>query len=232
MRYFYITLLLLLVIFTFSCGNDPPLISYPVYNILIYQEGAFNSPSNNIFLSLYFQIYDENGKEDISELKITHLDTEYSWIIKAENLNTVYWNEKELMGYSFLEYENGKTVLLGKYLIEVTDKADNVNSLLIDIKYPENPSLQKFEIPEIKYEIETIEKGKEFKIKGDKYSSVEIKFLNNPEFFNNSRKKFFKNDKIILNNNKPLENNTNVSFKINKDDKEIVVYFLKPIIIQ
>lgn len=216
----------------FSCGNEPPLIFYPIYNILIYEEGAFNIPTNSIFLSLYFEIYDENGREDISELKITHLETEYSWTIQGENLNTVYWNEKELTGYSFLEYENANSVLLGKYLVEVKDKADNISSLLIDIEYPEDPSLKKIDLPEIKYQIETIENGKEFKIKGDNYSSVEIKFLDKPEYFNNSRKKFFKNDKLILNNNKPLESNTIVSFKINKDNKEIIVYFLKQIIIQ
>ncbi|HOJ65297.1 MAG TPA: hypothetical protein PLE45_12845 [Spirochaetota bacterium] len=188
-------------------------------------------PTNTIFLSLYFQLYDENGKEDISEIRITHLETEYSWIIKSENLNTVFWNDKELTGYSFLEYQEGKSVLLGKYLVEAKDRADNVSSMLIEIENPENPQAKKIELPEIKYEIETVENGKEFKIKGDNYYSIELKLLNNPELFNNSRKKFFKNDKIVI-SNKPLEKNSELSFRVNKDNKEIIVYFLKPVIIE
>lgn len=223
---------ILFLIFLSSCGNEPPLISYPVYNIIIYQKDAFNLPSDSIFLSLYFQIYDENGKEDISEMKIIHLETEYSWTIKSENLETVFWNEKELTGYPFLEYEDSNSILLGKYLVEVKDKADNVSSMLIEIEYPDNPTLKKFELPEIKYEIENIESGKEFKIKGDDYNSVDVKILTQPELFNNSRKKFYKNDKIILNNNKPFDKNTSISFRVNKDNKGILVYFLKPVIIE
>jgi hypothetical protein len=43
-----------------SCGNEPPNISFPTYNILIYQSKSFNNPSDNIFLSLYFVLYDDD----------------------------------------------------------------------------------------------------------------------------------------------------------------------------
>jgi len=221
----------LVIIFALiSCGNEPPSISFPTYNILIYQAGCFENILNDyIYLSIYFILNDENGFEDIKEVKITHIDTEYSWIIKAENLSKVEWNDKTLSGFSFIEIGNAKKVLLGDYHIEVLDKSDNLSDAMMTVDPEGYETAKELELPEIKYQLSLSKDMKQLTVENDTYSSCEIKFVDNPAFFNGGRKKFASNEKIILNNNKPAEPENVISVRINKDLSENLVYFLKPI---
>jgi hypothetical protein len=50
--------------------------------------------------------------------------------------------------------------------------------------------------------------------------------------FDGGRKKFKSGEKIILNNNKPVQSNTNLSVKINKNEDGTIVYFLKNMILK
>ena len=69
-----------------SCGNEPPVISSVMYNILIYQSGSLNIPNDSMFLSVYCILDDPNGLDDITQVKITHTETEYSWIIPKDTI--------------------------------------------------------------------------------------------------------------------------------------------------
>ncbi|HOV15794.1 MAG TPA: hypothetical protein PK771_16005, partial [Spirochaetota bacterium] len=60
-----------------SCGNEAPTISFPMYHVLIYENGALQMPADSIFLSLFFVISDDDGINDIKSIKLTHIDTEY-----------------------------------------------------------------------------------------------------------------------------------------------------------
>ncbi len=213
-----------------SCGNEPPVINLPCYNILIYQKESLNMSNDSIFLSVYFTLEDENGFNDIQQIKIIHLKTDFTWNIPLEILKTpVIFNERSYYGYPFLEYEDGKSILCGDYLIEITDSAGNTVQAPIYVESIEKNSDEPLKIPEIKYTISKIS-NKEIKISGDDYNSCEIRFLNDTVFFNGGRKKFQKGDKIIL-NNEPMPSNTQISVRINKDPNNNIVYFLKTFIL-
>ena len=235
----FIFLLVLLI----SCGNEPPSISFPMYNILVYQGGSLNNiPNDSVFLSFYFQMFDENGIEDIEKVKITHVNSEYSWTINRDLLTSYDWNEKTYYGFSFLEYNNAKQVLLGNYHAEVNDTAGNVSDLYFqvdgDVSSDETSgstnknkdmsgdnSVYLFNYPDIKYVI-TNDKN-EIKISGDSYNSCEIKLLNNPEFYNFQRKKFVYPQKVVIDNKGKDLKDAFISIRINKDINENIVYFLR-----
>lgn len=224
-------LFLIIIFILISCGNEPPSISFPMYHILVYQQGSLNNQLNDtIYLSFYFLIFDENGEEDINELKITHIETEYSWNIRAEDLSKVEYNDKTFMGYSFIEYDSGKKILLGDYHIEVIDKVENHSDLMVTVEIEGETDRSDYPIPAIRYNATIVKEEKELSIEGDEYSSVEIMFLNKPTFFNGGRKKFSRDEKIILNNNKPVEPGSNISVRVNKGINENLIFFLKPVI--
>jgi len=225
-----IALLIIIIVVLISCGNEPPSISFPTYNILIYQAGCFENILNDyIYLSIYFILNDENGFEDIKEVKITHIDTEYSWIIKAENLSKVEWNDKTLSGFSFIEIGNAKKVLLGDYHIEVLDKSDNLSDAMMTVDPEGYETAKELDLPEIKYQLALSKDMKQLTVENDEYASCEIKFVDNPAFFNGGRKKFASNEKSILNNNKPVDAGSVISVRVNKGLSENIVYFLKPL---
>jgi hypothetical protein len=222
-----IFLLIILLLFALSCGNEPPNISFPVYNILIYQAKSFNNPSDNIFLSLYFVLYDDDGFDDISTVKITHIKSEYSWTLNPNELTKYDFNNRTYYGYSFLEYDNAKSILLGEYDVEVEDKAGNIVNSDIDVEVEGYDNNLPYNVPEIKYELAVTDKGRELKIvKGD-YFSAEIKALNRPDLFGGARKKFREDEKISISSNKTaLPQGTSLSVRINKDVNETTVYYL------
>ena len=223
----------LLGIILSSCGNEAPVITFPMYHILIYQGGSLNIPNDSIFLSVHFILQDDNGMDDISEIKITHSETEYSWVLPKESLSsTTLWQEKTYTSYSFLEYENAKSILTGEYLIEVEDKAANFAQTVFFVEIEGLISSEPFKLPDIDYKVVATNKNNEIKISKDDYSSCEIRFLNDSKYFNGGRKKFKKNQKIILNNNNPMPINTKVSVRINKDEDETMVYFLKTLVLE
>ena len=212
-----------------SCGNEAPSVSFPIYHILIYEDQALQVPNSSMFLSVYFVINDEDGMNDIKSVKLTHIDSEYSWVLKKEELKSYDWENKTYYGYSFFEYNNAKSLLLGDYNIEVEDSAGNIgNSLFrVEIDEPSNINISKdeFRIPDINYRATTIENGKEIKIENGKYFSVEVKFLDNPDLFNGGRKKFTEDQKIVVNPNENKMNGNLLSIKINQDVNETIVYF-------
>lgn len=230
----FIFFFIILLFLTVSCGNEPPVILSSMYRILIYQKDSLSIPDDAIFLSIYFIIEDDNGIDDITSVKIINLDTEYSWKIPVDILknSTVIWDEKKYIGYPFLEYNNAKSILTGEYLIEVTDSVGNIAESNLFVEIEGLTSSYPYEIPEIKYNVVATNKNKELKITGDKYYSCEIKFINKPKMFEGGRKKFTEGKKIILNNNEPMPANTNISVKINKNEEETIVYFLKNIILK
>jgi len=231
--FFYI--LFIIILFNIiCCGNEPPIIISSLYKILIYQKDSLNIPNDSIFLSIFFIIEDDNGIDDIVNVRIIHTDTEFSWNIPVDLLkkSTVIWEEKQYVGNSFLEYNNAASILTGEYLIEVTDSVGNITESALFVEIEGIISSQAYEVPEINYKINLTNRKKEIKITGDKYSSCEIKFLNKTKLFDGGRKKFETDKKIILNNNKPVAANTTVSVRINKDEEENIIYFLKNTILK
>ncbi|MBN2546035.1 MAG: hypothetical protein JXB50_09580, partial [Spirochaetes bacterium] len=141
-------------------------------------------------------------------------------------LNDKYiWNEKSYTGYPFLEYNNGKSILTGDYIIEIQDTAGNLSQTTFVVEVDGIMLNKPYNFPEIKYKLESSDR-KELKILNDRYNSCDIKILTDNSFFNGGRKKFKENQKIILNNN-PLPQNTVISVKINKDIDEKIIYVLK-----
>jgi hypothetical protein len=176
---------------------------------------------------LYFVLYDDDGFDDISTVKITHIKSEYSWNINPNELTKYDFNNKTYYGFSFLEYDNGMSVLLGEYNIEVEDKAGNIINTMVDVGVEGASNDVPYNVPEIKYEITTADKGKELKITGGDYWSVEVKALNRADLFGGSRKKFKNDEKITINDNKiALPQGTPLSVRVNKDVNETVVYYL------
>ena len=198
------------------------------------QMGSLNIPKDSIFLSIYFILEDDNGIDDIVDVRIIHTSTDYTWIIPVDLLkrSTVIWEEKQFIGYPFLEYENATSILTGEYLIEVTDSVGNITESTLFVEIEGIISSEAYKLPEINYKIVQTNKNREVKITGDKYSSCEIKFLNKPKVFEGSRKKFKSGEKIILNNNKPVQSNTNLSVRVNKNEEGTIVYFLKDTILK
>lgn len=230
----FIIFFIIILFLVASCGNEPPAILSSMYRILIYQKDGLNIPDDSIFLSVYFIVEDDNGIDDILNVRIINLNTEYSWKIPVDIIknSTVIWNEKKYVGYSFLEYNNAKSILTGEYLIEVTDSVGNIAESSFFVEVEGLISSYPYELPEIKYNVNAANKNKELKISGDKYSSCEIKIINKPKMFDGGRKKFDEGKKIVLNDKDSLPSNTNISVRINKNEDGTIVYFLKNITIK
>lgn len=221
-----IFLLVITVIITLSCGNEPPIVKSPIFSVLVFQKESLNMYKDSLFLSLYFIMIDDNGEEDLHEVRITHIDSEYSWLLSPEQLSKVVWGDDTYFGFSYLEYNNSDSVLLGDYLITVEDKAGNMTDQMVTVEVP-NYRAPEFVIDNIPYVVEANEKGDEIKIKNGAYSSCEIKLLNNPQLFNNSRKKYKQDEKIVIETAEDQKNQRILSVRVNSDDSETLVYFLK-----
>jgi len=222
MRFIKSLIIFVVLIILFSCGNEAPYIEFPVYNILIYQEGALSMYDDSIFLSLYFILFDDDGNDDIAEVKITHTKTQYSWTIPISELEIYDYDNKSYYGVSFLEYDGAKSILLGEYVVSVVDKAGAYSEIKIIVEIDNKNEI--YDIPPIDYSITFNKENNEFKIDGDEYNSVELKFINDPSMFDGGRKKFFSGDKIILDG---INSNYIASFRVNKDINETIIYFLR-----
>lgn len=231
MKKYLICLILLIILI--GCGNEPPIINYPNYNILIYEGGSLNIPSNMMFLSVYFVLQDDNGIEDINSIRVIHTETEYSWDLPLDIINkTTIWQERTYVGCPFLEYNDGRSLLTGEYVIEIEDKAGNYADISFFVEIEGLILMKPYEIPEIKYKAKVLNDNKELSISGARYSSCEIRYLSDLSFFNGGRKKIKSGNKIILNNNNEMPVGTKISVRVNSDDDEKIIYFLKTLTIQ
>jgi hypothetical protein len=231
MKKFHFLMLISLIFMMFTltgCGNEAPVLSNLMYNILIYQAGSLNIPNDSIFLSVYCILDDPNGLDDITQVKITHIETEYSWIIPKETIihSNVFWNDKKYYGFSFLEFDNAKSILTGEYSIEATDSVGNITTQTFFVEVEGLASNEPYRIPEIDYKVNYSSKNHEMKISGGKYSSCELKLLNNAKAFNGGRKKFSYGKDIIL-DEELMSPRTQISVRLNKDEDGNIVYFLK-----
>ncbi len=223
MRFVKNLFIFLVLIIIFSCGNEYPVVEFPIYNILIYQEGALSVHNDSMFLSLYFILFDDDGNDDIVGVKITHIKTQYSWTIPYSELETYDYDNKTYYGSSFLEYNGAKSILLGEYVIEVTDRSGALTAITFVVEVDNKDDI--YELPPIDYSISFNKNNNEFKLRGDEYNSAEIRFINDPNIFDGGRKKFFSGgDKMIVDG---LNFNYVASFRVNKDINETIVYFLK-----
>jgi hypothetical protein len=222
-------LFVIFLIILVSCGNEPPAVNFPLYNIVIYQNGSLNVPNDGIFLSVHFLLQAENGVEDIDLIRIIHQESEYSWILPKDIVlaQPVIWQDKTYYGYSFLEFNGARSILTGEYKIEVTDRAGNIAEAVFFVEVEGIIATEPFDIPEIKYQISADNKNKEIRITEGDYSSCEIKILNQPALFNSGRKKFPNGQKIVLNNNESMAKGTRISVRINREEEEKTIYFLK-----
>lgn len=208
-----------------ACENEPPSIRNPIYNIVVYEDGSYLGNKGGVFLSVHFILYDENGREDIGDICLINTDYGYSWNLKNEDLEVTKWKDEVYYGYSFFEYDNAESVLLGNYIIRVYDKVGNVadSGFLVELDdFSGNVYTPSFP----KYEISVKDNKKEIEIEKMKYLSCEIKFPRNLDYFKNSRKKFEANQKIVL-ADKMLEPNTLISFRVNAEPDGKIIYFLK-----
>ena len=222
--------LILFVVYVFifcliACENEPPSIRNPIYNIVVYEDGSYLGNKGGVFLSVHFILYDESGLEDIADIRLINTDYGYCWNLKNEDLEVTKWGDEVYYGYSFFEYDNAESVLLGNYIIRVYDKVGNVADSGILVELDDfSESIYKPTFPE--YEISVKDNRKEVEIKKMKYLSCEVKFPRNPGLFKKSRKKFEANERIIL-SEKGLEANTLLSFRVNAEPDGKVVYFFK-----
>jgi hypothetical protein len=224
---------LIVLFFIFSCGNEPPIISFVNYNVLIYQKGGLINTDDSIYLSVYFVLDDDNGIDDIAKIKIIHTQSEYSWVLSKNVVNNpVNWRDKNYIGYPFLKYGDGKSILTGEYIIEVEDYGGNIVRSSFFVEIPNILPNEEYKLEDINYKLEIVNNNKELKISGDDFSSCEIKFLDDPNIFNGGRKKITDTKKIVLNNGEALPNNTRISLRINKNEEGTIVYFLKTITIE
>ena len=217
-----------------SCGPDPPYITSAYYSVLIYQQNSVqNMLSDNVYLSVFCVIAGDTEDHNLREMKITHLDTEYSWTIEEKNLTIYNYHDTVYTGFPFIEYEDGKSLLPGNYLIEITDKQDNLSDYVIDVTLP-GKHKGPFHIDDwtVPYKASLIRNNRELSIEcksGSEYSSAEIIFLNNPSLFAGGRKKYNYGDKILFNDAYNIDTSTKISIRLNTGADENIIYYLSPV---
>lgn len=222
--------ILLFLIILFSCENEPPVLSDPIVNVLVYEKGSSKVSKDSVFLSIHLQIFDENGFDDIRFLRFIHLETDYNWIVDKELIEKTIWSNKTYYGFSFLEYNNASQILTGDYIIEVEDSNGNITTQLVTVDdniLSENVLDNPYSIDVYESDSEEKIQDKQIKIMGDDFISFEVKFINNPSFYNYSRKKFTDKDYVTLFKNQEENLNNIISVIVRKNDT--LVYFLKEI---
>ncbi|MCG8571607.1 MAG: hypothetical protein MJB14_15840 [Spirochaetes bacterium] len=226
-----ILLLLIIAMLILACGNEPPVIETPIYQVIVYQQKSFNLPNASVFLSIFFDLYDENGIEDINEVTFIHIDNEIAWTINSKNLEKVVWGNTSYYGYSFIQYQNAQQVLLGDYLIQVLDNAENITEKVITVELPDYDE-PIFKVSAIPYQVHFSNDNQELTITGESFSSCELKFMNYPGLFNHTRKKFLFTEKINLEpylteiTNSKGNTDHRVSVRVNKDEDNTLIYFI------
>ncbi len=228
-------IILLLLLSFFSCGTEPPYIASANYYILIYQQDSVvNMLNDNIYLSLFCVISNDNDDNNIKEMKITHMDSEYSWTIEAKNLTSYIFGDTQYIGFPFIEYEDGKALLTGNYLIEVTDKTDNVSDYAIEVSMPnvKDKGVYTLDDKSIPFTPKMVRNKKELVITSSnkqEYNSAEIKFVNNPSLFGGGRKKFMHGERMIFDANYHFDESTQISVRLNTGELDNIIYYLRPL---
>ena len=224
----------IIITFLLSCGADPPYITSASYSVLIYQQNSVqNMLSDNVYLSIFCVIAGDTEDNNLREMKITHLNTEYSWTIDEKNLSTYNYHDTVYTGFPFIEYEDGKSMLLGDYLIEITDKQDNLSDFVIDVAIPSKKEgtfhIDDYTVP---YKAAFIRNNKELQIecKGNaNYAAAEILFLNNPGIFAGGRRKYESSERILFDPSYGIDANTRLSVRLNTGADENIIYYLTPV---
>ncbi len=226
-KYIYILIIILIIVFLVSCGNEPPSLSYPFYNIIIYQTNSFPNINNDmVFLSVYFKLSDDDGLEDISEVYIRHIDSQYKWVVPYNSLNSQIYQNSVYYGYSFIEYNNNSSVLTGDYEIQAIDGSGNLSAISVfSVNIDGVSTNTEFSIGTIKYYTAYNKSFGELRVTGDPYYSVEFMIVERPELFEGGRKKYEPANFYELSEYGITERET-ISVRVNKDPLETIVYFL------
>ena len=225
---------IIIIAFLISCGADPPYITSVTHSVLIYQQDSVqNMLSDNVYLSIFCVIAGDTEDNNLREMKITHLATEYSWTIEEKNLSTYNYHDTVYTGFPFIEYEDGKSLLLGDYLIEITDKQDNLSDFVIDVAVPSKKEgtfhIDNYTVP---YKAAFIRNNKELQIecKGNAtYSSAEIMFLNNQSLFAGGRRKYNNGERILFDPSYGINANSRLSVRLNTGTEDNIIYYLTPV---
>ncbi len=225
---------IIIIAFLLSCGADPPYITSVTHSVLIYQQDSVqNMLSDNVYLSIFCVIAGDTEDNNLREMKITHLATEYSWTIEEKNLSTYNYHDTVYTGFPFIEYEDGKSLLLGDYLIEITDKQDNLSDFVIDVAVPSKKEgtfhIDNYTVP---YKAAFIRNNKELQIecKGNAtYSSAEIMFLNNQSLFAGGRRKYNNGERILFDPSYGINANSRLSVRLNTGTEDNIIYYLTPV---
>ena len=225
---------IVILIFLISCGADPPYITSASYSVLIYQQNSVqNMLSDNVYLSVFCVIAGDTEDHNLREMKITHLATEYSWTIEEKNLSMYNYHDTVYTGFPFIEYEDGKSLLLGDYLIEITDKQDNLSDFVIDVTIPAKKEgifhIDGYIVP---YKASFIRGNKELQIEcksNAAYSSAEIMFLNNQSIFAGGRRKYDAGERILFDPSYGIDTNTRLSVRLNTGADDNIIYYLTPV---
>lgn len=225
---------IIIIAFLISCGADPPYITSVTHSVLIYQQDSVqNMLSDNVYLSIFCVIAGDTEDNNLREMKITHLATEYSWTIEEKNLSTYNYHDTVYTGFPFIEYEDGKSLLLGDYLIEITDKQDNLSDFVIDVAVPSKKEgtfhIDNYTVP---YKAAFIRGNRELQIecKGNAtYSSAEIMFLNNQSLFAGGRRKYNNGERILFDPSYGINANSRLSVRLNTGTEDNIIYYLTPV---
>ncbi len=209
-----------------SCENEPPFVSKELFNVVSYESESLLGDSAGVFLSIHFVMYDENGIDDITDIHLINTDFDYIWKLKREELEVTQWQDDTYYGYSFFEYNNAKSVLLGNYLLRVFDKSGNITDVGMLVELDNVDELGEYapEIPEYAIKLEDNKKG--IRLDEFPYSSCEVRFPSELSKYKNSRKQFFSKDKIEL-SDKELTESTVISLRVNSEGDSRLVFFLK-----
>lgn len=225
---------IIIITFLISCGADPPYITSVTHSVLIYQQDSVqNMLSDNVYLSIFCVIAGDTEDNNLREMKITHLATEYSWTIEEKNLSTYNYHDTVYTGFPFIEYEDGKSLLLGDYLIEITDKQDNLSDFVIDVAISSKKEgtfhIDNYTVP---YKAAFIRGNRELQIecKGNAtYSSAEIMFLNNQSLFAGGRRKYNNGERILFDPSYGINANSRLSVRLNTGTDDNIIYYLTPV---
>ena len=226
--------LIIIMIFLLSCGADPPYITSVSYSVLIYQQDSVqNMLSNNVYLSIFCVIAGDTEDNNLRDMKITHLATEYSWTIEEKNFSTYNYHDTVYTGFPFIEYEDGKALLLGDYLIEITDKQDNLSDFVIDVSIPaKKEGIFRIDDYTVPYKAAFIRGNRELQIecKGNAtYSAAEIMFLNNQSLFAGGRRKYESGERILFDPSYGIDGSTRLSVRLNTGADDNILYYLTPV---
>ncbi|MCL2294254.1 MAG: hypothetical protein FWC36_05260 [Spirochaetes bacterium] len=110
-----------LIIFSFSCSESSPEI-----NQIFWQITKFHDIENNIFydrLSVFLEVYDEDGVEDIRTIYVIHDNEELFWKINEDNWVFKTFNNENWFGSNNIVMNDFSGFPFGRYRVIVIDDA-------------------------------------------------------------------------------------------------------------